>query len=217
MLALFTQLSDGWHPSMYLSDSLTPAQRNYDVYNQEILALVTALEEWRHYLIAVPPEQLFEIRTDHQNILYGLTPQNLVRRQAHWKYFLEQFNYRLTYLPGKSNTMADGLSRRSDHGEGAELDNQDLTIFDQSKVDGVQIAQQSVLLDPGREELMKEIKAQTPGSATFGGKQYFKKDGLILMDNWVYVPHGLRMEILNLYHVTPQTGHPGKNKLLSLL
>ena len=97
------------------------------------------------------------------------------------------------------------------------MDNQDLTIFDQSKVNGVQITQQSVLLKPGREELLKEIKAQTPGSATFRGKQYFKKDGLILMDNQVYVPHGLRTEILNLYHATPQTGHPGKNRLLALL
>lgn len=41
------------HPCVYLSRKLTPAERNYDVGNKELLAVKAALEEWRHWLEGV--------------------------------------------------------------------------------------------------------------------------------------------------------------------
>jgi len=73
------------------------------------MAIMKALEEWTQYLIAVPVDQPFEIQTDHQNIVWACKPQNLERRQARWKVELNQYNYKITHLPGKQNTMADGL------------------------------------------------------------------------------------------------------------
>jgi RNase H-like domain found in reverse transcriptase len=38
------------HPCTYLSKSLMKEQRNYDTGDRELLAIVWALKEWRHYI-----------------------------------------------------------------------------------------------------------------------------------------------------------------------
>ena len=44
-------LEDGkWHPIAFLSKSLSPVERNYEIHDKEMLAIVRALEEWRHFL-----------------------------------------------------------------------------------------------------------------------------------------------------------------------
>ena len=41
------------HPCTYLSQTFSPAERNYDIYDRELLAVIHALEHWRHYLLRV--------------------------------------------------------------------------------------------------------------------------------------------------------------------
>lgn len=42
------------HPCAFFSHRLSPAERNYDVGNRELLAVVLALQEWRHWLEGAP-------------------------------------------------------------------------------------------------------------------------------------------------------------------
>ena len=48
--ALGTVLSqkqnDKWHPIALLSKSLNEAEQNYEIYNKELLAIMTTLDEW---------------------------------------------------------------------------------------------------------------------------------------------------------------------------
>ncbi|KAI3359066.1 hypothetical protein L3Q82_002567 [Scortum barcoo] len=53
------------HPCAFLSRKLTPAERNYNVGNKELLAVKVALEEWLHWLEGA--EQPFIVLTDHKN------------------------------------------------------------------------------------------------------------------------------------------------------
>jgi hypothetical protein len=39
-----------WHPVAFLSKALNPVERNYEIHNTEMLAIIRSLEEWRHYL-----------------------------------------------------------------------------------------------------------------------------------------------------------------------
>ena len=71
---------DKWHPIAYLSKALTETQRNYEIYDKEMLAIMLSLEEWRHYLIGA--DEVFEIWTDHQNLQYFRQPQKVNQRQA---------------------------------------------------------------------------------------------------------------------------------------
>jgi len=39
-----------WHPVAFYSKSLSSVERNYEIHNKEMLAIICALEEWRHFL-----------------------------------------------------------------------------------------------------------------------------------------------------------------------
>lgn len=71
------------HPCAFYSRRLTPAERNYDVGNCELLALVMALQEWRHWLMGA--SKPFIIWTDHKNLAYlcGAKRLNSERLNSH--------------------------------------------------------------------------------------------------------------------------------------
>jgi RNase H-like domain found in reverse transcriptase len=56
------------HPCAYLSKSLTKEQRNYDTGDRELLAIVRALKEWRHYIQGSGHTTIF--LSDHDNLPY---------------------------------------------------------------------------------------------------------------------------------------------------
>jgi hypothetical protein len=63
------QLSDGLHHSIaFRSESLSEPERNYEIYDRKLLAIVRGLEDWGHYLIGLP--EPFTIATDHRNLEY---------------------------------------------------------------------------------------------------------------------------------------------------
>ncbi len=57
-----------WRPVAFMSKSLTATERNYKIYDKELLAIMLALNEWRHYLMGASTD--IEIWTDHQNLQY---------------------------------------------------------------------------------------------------------------------------------------------------
>ncbi len=118
-----------WHPVAFLSKSLTPVERNYDVHDKELLAIVRCLEQWRHFLEGACHQ--VEIWTDHRNLEYFRTAQDLNRRQARWSLYLSRFDYSLHHHPGSSMGEPDALSRRADHGRGQE-DNKGVVLLDPS-------------------------------------------------------------------------------------
>jgi len=67
-----------WHSVAFFSKSLDIYERNYEIYNKELLAVIQGLEEYRHYLERHPYK--VEIWLDHQNLTFFRTAQNLTRR-----------------------------------------------------------------------------------------------------------------------------------------
>ena len=70
------------HPCAFLSRKLSPAERNYDVGNRELLAIKMALEEWRHWLEGA--QLPFVVWADHKNLEYIRKAKCLNSRQARW-------------------------------------------------------------------------------------------------------------------------------------
>jgi hypothetical protein len=60
------------HPVAFFSKTMNDVQRNYDVYNRELLALVETFRHWRHYLHSAA--QKVKVHTDHANLLYWKNP-----------------------------------------------------------------------------------------------------------------------------------------------
>ena len=67
-------------PIAFISKSLSNTERNYEIYNKKMLAVVRCLEIWRHFLEGTTIK--FEIWTDHKNLKYFMKVQKLNRRQA---------------------------------------------------------------------------------------------------------------------------------------
>ena len=89
---------------------MQPAERNYEIYNKELLAIIEALTKWRQYLLDAV--KTFKIWTDHENLKYFQEPHKLNRCQARWYLKLQDYNFILQYIPGKINTKTDILSRK---------------------------------------------------------------------------------------------------------
>jgi hypothetical protein len=77
---LMQQFDEGLRPIAFLSKKMTPAERNYPVHEQELLAILNALKAWRHYLGGRP----FTVLTDHQSLQYVETSAMATPRQVRW-------------------------------------------------------------------------------------------------------------------------------------
>ena len=229
---LSQQGEDGkWHPVAFLSKSFNEVERNYDIHDKEMLAIIRGLEEWRHYLEGA--KHTFEIWTDHKNLEYFMKAKKLNRRQARWSLFLSRFDFILKHRPGKQSLKPDALSRRPDHGKG-ENDNENIVLLKPSYFK-IQALKQGHLLLTGEEKglLQKIRKAKDFDESVVKAVEELKKSpskklieeewseeqGLILFRGKVYVPmdSGLRMQIVKAHHDLQITGHPGRWKTLELV
>jgi hypothetical protein len=71
-----------WHPVAFWSRSMSPAERNYTVGAQEMLAIVMSCRHWQHYLEGA--RYPVEVLTDHHNLQRFMTTKSLTGRQARW-------------------------------------------------------------------------------------------------------------------------------------
>jgi hypothetical protein len=112
--AVLTQLhSDDqkWHPVAFFSKTLHDAETHYEIHDKELLAIILGIKEWRAELTSLPS---FLIITDHKALEYFGNKQLLNERQIRWMELLSQFNYTISYRPGRENTIADILSRKDE-------------------------------------------------------------------------------------------------------
>ena len=78
---LSIECEDGrWRPVAFLSKSLNETERNYEIHNKEILAIIRGLENWRYLLEGTHFK--FEIWMDHKNLEYFMKTQKLNQKQA---------------------------------------------------------------------------------------------------------------------------------------
>jgi len=66
---VLSQEQDGkWKLIAFLSRIMQLAERNYEIYDKELLAIVEVLAKWRQYLLDAM--ELFEVWTDYENLKY---------------------------------------------------------------------------------------------------------------------------------------------------
>jgi len=115
-----------WYPIAFYSKSLSSVEQNYKIHNKEILAIIRALEEWRHFLEGTT--HLVEIWTDHKNLEYFMTAKKLNCHQARWSLHLVRFDFLLHHYPRRAMGKLDALLRRADYGNRAS-DNKNVVLL----------------------------------------------------------------------------------------
>ncbi|KAI4293446.1 hypothetical protein PAPHI01_2720, partial [Pancytospora philotis] len=88
------------------SKALDATQKRYSVTDKELLAVVKAVDHYRHYLLG----KQFTLKTDHKALAYLWEASNPTSRLLRWAMKLQEYNFQPEYIKGELNA-ADGLSR----------------------------------------------------------------------------------------------------------
>jgi hypothetical protein len=200
------------HPCAYFSKTFIAAERNYNIYDRELLAVILALTEWKQYLQGTTHP--VTIITDHKNLSYIKDPRKLSRQQARWALFLQDFDIVWKVLPGTKMAPADALSRR-DYVD-TSLDNADTAIvpspaiinaLDLSLIHHIHSSSAS---DPLVLCAIQNLSQETPLFPRSALADWTFDNGNLYYKHRLYVPPSARSQILHSIHSSPLSGHLGR-------
>lgn len=96
------------HVIAYGGRALNNAEKAYSVTEQEMLALISAIDHFRLYLI----NNHFLVNTDHKALTLLKTIKHTNARLIRWALKLQEFTFDLKHRPGAKHQNCDALSRR---------------------------------------------------------------------------------------------------------
>ncbi|CAA7040955.1 unnamed protein product [Microthlaspi erraticum] len=184
------------HPLAYISRHLKGKQLFLSIYEKELLAVVFAVQKWRHYLLT----SHFVIKTDQRSLKYLLEQRLNTPIQQQWLPKLLEFDYEIQYKQGKENLVADALSRV----EGAEILNMAMSVLECDFIQQIQAGYDS---DIELQELIGELKLKPQAR-----KHYSWSQNIVRRKSKIVVPHTplLRGKILDWLHSSGSGGHSGR-------
>jgi len=106
--AVLRQKIDGKErPIAFFSRVMNPAQKQYCATRRELLAVISALQHFRHYLIG----NKVILRTDHYSLKWLKTFKIPEGNMARWIETLAEFDIEIEHRPGLAHSNVDGVSR----------------------------------------------------------------------------------------------------------
>ncbi len=219
----------GLQPVAYYSRKFSGAETRYPVYEQELMALVCALQKWRCYLEG-NPSQIF---TDHQSLERLMSQPKLNGRQARWLELIWHYQHSIKFKEGVAN-LADPFSRRPDYlqvcvalprksvvkgrrPEGVRVPAGELPV---ARLASLCALESTVSVEGVKEQLVSGY--QTDPYYAAGAKRHRALkcvDGVWYFRHRVAVPNdlGLKQQILKECHNTLCAGHQGWSRTLELV
>jgi len=86
---------------------MTPAELNYTVTEKEFLAVIYAINKFRHYITGYSTF----VHTDRSAIKYLMNKPITNARVTRWLLLLQEFDITIVDRPGKENVVVDFISR----------------------------------------------------------------------------------------------------------
>jgi hypothetical protein len=117
------EVGDIDHPLAFASRKLSTTEINYTTTEREGLAMVYALQKFRHYLLG----GYFKMFIDHSTLKYLVNKPVLGGRICRWILLFQEYDFKIMVKPGRMNKGPDHLSRL-EHGE--EPTNMEDTLLD---------------------------------------------------------------------------------------
>ena len=211
-----------WPLCLKLLQTLNSKQnRWYKIYDRELLGIIWALQEWQHYILG--SGHMAMVHTDHKNLMYFRKAQRLSDRQAHWAWFLSEFDIKLQHLPGHKLFLSDALSRQPDHCPDDDKAKEQVVLPDDMFIDLLDIGLQEWIINAKNFDFDVKnaisILLEDRLSSIRNDMEDWKledNDGkkVLFYKGKVYVPkdQDLRCDILELYHNHEIAGHLGELK-----
>ena len=206
---------DKWHPITFSSHAMSPEEWNYPVADKEMLSIIRALEQWRHYLEGAKHQ--FDIWNDHANLQWFMKRQDLNCRQARWAQYLSHFSFLWSHKVGSTMGKADALSCCKDHAVSVADDNKGVMVISPSQVCSLPI------IDDIQKRIFDTLvtRTETEVYCLCKEKGVCEEHNSFLYDysGQMYVPDNdsLRMHIISSHHASPIAGHPGYQRTQELI
>lgn len=209
--AVLTQCVDGAERAVaYASRALKGAELRYSTAEKECLAVVWAVEKWRHYLEGVT----FDIYTDHSALSWVFNCPKTSSRLTRWTLRLQPFTFRVHYKKGCCNVVPDALSRSPAR----------VVCVAEAKMHWAELPatlqeiEEAQLSDPTCEELRQVQPRKSPGRVNYQllqGVLYRAVPSKYTGFNYqLVVPDKMVPEFLSYFHSSPFAGHLGRMKTL---
>ncbi|KAD3067679.1 hypothetical protein E3N88_35559 [Mikania micrantha] len=184
----------------YASRQLKTHEINYPIHDLELAAVVFALKIWRHYLYGVK----CTIYTDHKSLKYFFTQKELNMRQRRWLELLKDYDCEILYHPGKTNVVADALSRKEE--------------CEPIKVKVMKLVITSGLIEQIKEAQKEALKEENWKRDRIKGQAYnLDEDNRGLKTRWgrMWIPPTcpLKSTLLEEAHKSKYSIHPGATKM----
>ncbi|GKB07319.1 putative reverse transcriptase domain-containing protein [Tanacetum coccineum] len=166
----------------YASCQLKIHEKNYTTHDLELGAVVFALKIWRHYLYGTK----CTVFTDHKSLQHILNQKELNMRQRRWLELLSDYDCEIRYHPGKTNVVADALSKKE---RDQPLRNEDV---------GGMLVENTKNPEAIRTE---KLEPRTDGTLCLNGR------------SWLPYYGDLRTVIMHESHKSKYSIHPGFDKM----
>ncbi|GBG75783.1 hypothetical protein CBR_g21028 [Chara braunii] len=188
-------------PIEYMSKKMPSKKLAKSTYERELYALYKALVHWRHFLLG----RFFYLRTDHQTLQWIKTQSTLSDALKRWIEVIDQYDFKLEYLKGEYNKVADALSRRADYLGALVSDFGVSNEVTQSLVGAYHE-------DPVTMDIIRKLQAKDKATES----EFVMVDGLIYLDKVgikrLVVPSSEQLRSLFLGECHDATGHFGYKK-----
>ncbi|MCO5592302.1 hypothetical protein L7F22_046302 [Adiantum nelumboides] len=195
-------MPDG-HVIAYESMVLRGPEKHMQIYEEELLAVIHALESWKHYLLGADFVSMMSISTsrltDHQSLRYFLTQAKLSEKHLSWAKFLSVFHFQLVHVAGKKNVVGDALSRRPHVAAMSSAFQHELDEMRDHYNTDEDFAEPDAL-----------VRGEHPNS-------YSLKDGFLMFRGKLCVSRLLPQKVMTESHSPPYAGHRGIDSTINAL
>ncbi|KAI0993687.1 Transposon Tf2-9 polyprotein, partial [Podosphaera aphanis] len=202
-------------PVAFWSRKLKPEEVRYGTPDQELLAVVDALDHFRIYLEGA--QHKIKIYSDHTNLKYFKSTLRPNRRQAGYIEKLAAYDFDIYHFPGKKNP-ADAPSRRPDYMTKDADNTQDWGLNLSTHENNITI--NAVVALEFRENMSAALKSDKFASdilkSPLHEKWHEEDDALWYEKNRLYMPESLRIRAKELSHDSPLAGHWGTARTIEL-
>ena len=123
----------GWEPLAFFSKKLSDSQQNWPPYDRELHAAHKAVRHFKYMVEGRP----FTLYTDHQSLIPSMSKKTEAQtaRQSNQLAEISEYTTDIRYLEGKSNVVADALSRPN--GEDPSLEAVGKTVSSVGRINSV--------------------------------------------------------------------------------
>lgn len=208
-------------PVLFISKTLTRAERNYAQIEREALAIIWAVKRLHKYLLG----RKFVIRTDHHPLKFLYDPGRAVStvaaaRLQRWAITLMEYDYVIECRRSEEIPVADALSRLNNRT--AEQEQFDVNSVQDCLLD-IPIDKERLRHQSRSDKELRLLFASVKNGWTPHGLQRLSayarfRDELVIENKLLYrgvrllIPRGERQAVLQLLH----EGHMGADKMKSI-